>query len=265
MSVQQPVVDEQAIERFQIDGAVALRGLLDPTWIETLRNAAEELLDGSYDPALRMGSGASPILQSSGKWQESETFRRFLLDSPIAATSAALMQSRTARLYEDLFQLRPPGLGDPSWHRDMPYWPVSGRQATNVWFTLEPVTPYKGSIHVVAGSHLDPRESLRSITEANASHQVLAFGCEPGDVIIFHPWALHTGYGSWPEQPRRTFTIRFLGDDIRWRPTREYYHDWMYETGPVEGDPLDHPRFPVMSPVDVNDPPGSTPHLARQS
>ncbi len=260
-----PSVDEQAIERFQIDGAVALRGLLDPTWIETLRDTVDELLDGSYDPALRMGSGASPILQSSGKWQESETFQRFLFESPIAAASAALMQSGTARLFEDLFQVRPPGLGEPGWHRDMPYWPVSGRQATNVWFTLEPVTPYKGSIHMVAGSHLDPRENLRAVTEPGPSNQVLAFGCEPGDVIIFHPWALHTGYGSPPEQPRRTFTIRFLGDDIRWRPTRDYYYEWMRETGLAEGDPLEHPGFPLMWPEDAMHAARTSPHLARQS
>jgi ectoine hydroxylase-related dioxygenase (phytanoyl-CoA dioxygenase family) len=262
MSVQ-PIVDKQAIERFQIDGAVALRGLLDLTWIEALRGAAEELLDGSYDPSARMGTGESPILQSSGKWQESATFRRFLVDSPIAAASAALMQSGSARLFEDLFQVRPPGLGNPSWHRDMPYWPVSGRQATNVWFVLEPVTPYKGSIHVVAGSHLHPRESVRLITEPGASHEVLAFGCEPGDVIIFHPWALHTGYGSWPDQARRTFTIRFLGDDIRWRPTREYYYEWMRDTGLTQGDSLDHPGFPVMWTADAAI--GLTPHLARHS
>jgi hypothetical protein len=245
------MLDDATVERFDIDGAVALRGLLALEWIETLRDAAAELLEGGYDPTSRM-TGRSPasssIMQSSGKWQESQPFLRFLLESPIAAASAGLMRSGTARLYEDLFQLRPPGWGQPSWHRDMPYWPVSGRQATNVWFTLEPVTPYTGGIHVVAGSHRDGREILRDVAEAKPSHQVLAFGCEPGDVIIFHPWALHSGYGSPTEQARRTFTIRFLGDDIRWRPTPAYYHDWMSETGLVEGDCLDHPGFPVMWP-----------------
>lgn len=245
-----PDIDDATIERFHVDGAVALRGLLDQGWIETLAGAVAELLEGSYDPTARMSArGAvrrSSILQSSGRWKESEALRRFLFDSPVASASATLMRSDTARLYEDLFQLRPPGLGEPGWHRDMPYWPVSGRQATNVWFTLEPVTPYTGSIHVVAGTHLDRREDLAGIPEPTPSHEVLAFGCQPGDVVIFHPWALHSGYGSWPDQARRTFTIRFLGDDIRWRPTPAYYHAWMGETGLVEGDTLEHPGFPVM-------------------
>jgi ectoine hydroxylase-related dioxygenase (phytanoyl-CoA dioxygenase family) len=247
----QIVVDEQSVERFQVDGAVAMRGLI-AGWVDVLRDTFDELLAGAYDPTARMkgrvADGPSSVLQTSGKWQESETLRRFLLESQIAAVSAALMRSEGARLYEDLVQARPPGAGTPSWHRDMPYWPVSGRQATNVWFTLEPVTPYTGSIHVVAGSHLDRREDLPSMTEPSPSQHVLAFGCEPGDVIIFHPWALHSGYGSWPDQARRTLTIRFLGDDIRWRPTRAYYHDWMARTGLQEGAVLDHPGFPVMWP-----------------
>jgi ectoine hydroxylase-related dioxygenase (phytanoyl-CoA dioxygenase family) len=191
----------------------------------------------------------SEVRQSSGKWRESETFGRFLFESPIAAASAELMGSSTARLYEDLFQLRPPGLGEPGWHRDAPYWPVSGCQVSNVWFTLEEVTPYTGGIHIVAGSHLDTDEDLKGAAQPDPSRHVLAFGSTPGDVIIFHPRALHSGFGSSPDQPRRTFTVRFLGDDVRWRPTPAYYHEWMAQTGLRAGDRLDHPGFPVMWPA----------------
>jgi ectoine hydroxylase-related dioxygenase (phytanoyl-CoA dioxygenase family) len=248
----EPIVDDVAIARFRLDGAVALRGLLDSSWIDALRDAADELLEDCYDPTARMTSsnreGGTAVLQSSGKWRESETFGRFLFESPIAGASAALMRSDTARLYEDLFQLRPAGSGGTSWHRDMPYWPMTGRQATNVWFTLEPVTPYTGAIHIVAGSHLHGDEEVKRHEEPGPQDHVLAFGCQPGDVIIFHPRALHTGYGSSPDQPRRTFTIRFLGEDVRWRPARSYYHEWMSDTGLREGDRLDHPGFPVMWP-----------------
>ena len=246
------VVDSATRERYRVDGAVAVRGLLDRAWIDALREAADaELLEGSYDPTLRMSgreARASEILQSSGKWRESAAFCRFLFESPIASVSAALMDSSVARLYEDLYQLRPPGNGTPAWHRDMPYWPVTGTQAANVWFTLEPVTPFAGGIHIVAGSHLHRGDEMKALKEPGTQSQMLAFGCEPGDVIIFHPWALHSGFGSSPDDTRRTFTIRFLGDDIRWRPARAYYHEWMRDTGLAEGDELTHPGFAVMFP-----------------
>jgi hypothetical protein len=116
------MLPEHVVSTFPTDGAVALRGLLEPSWIQVLRGAADELLDGGYDPQARMTAGArvSQVLQSSGKWAESDVFRRFLQESPIADVSAQLMGSRTARLFDDPFQMRPPGGGEPGWHRARP-------------------------------------------------------------------------------------------------------------------------------------------------
>jgi hypothetical protein len=50
------VLSHAAVTAFGVDGAVALRGLLDSSWIEALRGAVPELLDGSYDPIARMTS-----------------------------------------------------------------------------------------------------------------------------------------------------------------------------------------------------------------
>ena len=50
------VLSRGAVTAFGIDGAVALRGLLDRTWIEARRRAGPELLDGSCDPIARMTS-----------------------------------------------------------------------------------------------------------------------------------------------------------------------------------------------------------------
>ena len=77
-------------------------------------------------------------------------------------------------------------------------------------------------------------------------YRVLTIEAEPGDAIIFHPRALHTAYGASPSHPRRTFTIRFMGDDVRWTPKGTYYHAWMRDNGLQEGDEPDHPRFPII-------------------
>ena len=42
--------------------------------------------------------------------------------------------------------------------------------------------------------------------------------------VVFHPRALHTAYGSAPDRPRRTFTLRFTGDDV-WR-IRTLHRRW---------------------------------------
>ena len=250
------MIDEGAIEAFEIDGAVAVRGLLDDQWIESLRAAVPELLQRSYDPQARTGvqrpgSSKPEVVQSDGMWQDCEAFRQFLFESPIGGVGAAAVRSATVRLYEDLLLYREAGpeSGALGWHRDSVHWPIKGSQLVNVWFTLEAVTERTGALRIVAGSHLDSddvaNEALGSRVEPDPS-RVVTFETEPGDVVLFHPRALHSGYGSSPEHPRRTFTIRFMGDDVRWRPRRAYFHEWMRNCGLEAGDPIDHPGLPVV-------------------
>jgi hypothetical protein len=78
---------------------------------------------------------------------------------------------------------------------------------------------------------------------------VVKMGGEPGRVL--HPGALHTGYGSSPDQPRRTFTIRFMGDDVCWRRRRDYFHGWMRDCGLEKGAVIDHEGFPVVWSADL--------------
>jgi hypothetical protein len=65
------------------------------------------------------------------------------------------------------------------------------------------------------------------------------------------PSSPHTAYGSASDRPRRTFTLRFMGEDIRWRPRTSMYHAWMRDCGLQKGDVLDHPWFPVVGRVGV--------------
>ena len=256
MRFAQRLIDQAAIEAFEMQGGVAVRGVLDDHWIESLREAMPMILERSYDPLersqlQRRGASKPQVVQSDGMWRDSEPFRRFLFESPIGEIAATILRSATVRLYEDLMLYREAGIenGAPGWHRDAPYWPVRGRQLANVWFSLETVTVDTGAVRIVAGSHLDrddvARETLTLDTEPNPD-SVRIFEAEPGDVVVFHPRALHSGYGSALDRPRRTFTIRFMGDDVRWRSRQAFFHEWMRECGLDDGDPLDHPGFPVV-------------------
>jgi len=266
------MVDDATVAAFQRDGAVAVRGLLDDRWITLLRDNIDAMLERAYNPRARMGSPRaeeSKNVMSDGMWRDNDAFRAFLFESPIGETAATLMQSHSARLYEDLLLYNAAGApGAPSWHQDEPGWPVTGLQLSSVWLTLEPVTIETGALCIVAGSHRGPMYSPR--VSRKRAHEIgddwdfwdggpfpdveadpqrfrqLVFETEPGDVVVFHPRAVHTGKGSSPSQPRRTFTIRFLGDDVRWQAKRSLFHPWMNECGFENGDVLDDPRFPLV-------------------
>jgi ectoine hydroxylase-related dioxygenase (phytanoyl-CoA dioxygenase family) len=267
------LIDDDMIDMFERDGAVAVRGLFDERWIELLRASVDEILPTAYDPRARMGQTGDDkpeTLTANGMWEASDAFRRFLFESPIGEAAATVSRSQSARLFEDLMIYRESwAKSGTSWHQDEPGWPVGGRQLSSVWFSLDEVTADTGAMRFVAGSHRGPMydpgfAKSRASQDARAAERywtggpvpdvdadparycVITIEAEPGDAVVFHPRALHTAYGGSPSHPRRTFTIRFLGDDVRWTPKGTYYHAWMRDCGLQEGDEPDHPRLPVV-------------------
>lgn len=247
------MVNQEQVEQFRTVGGVRVRGLLDQGWIASLREAALQLTEVGYDPVARMTAKApasrQQVVQADGMWRDNDAFRAFLFESPLAQASAAVCRSSQVRLYEDLFQYRAPEItGEAGWHRDSIYWPVTGEQLVNAWFPLEDVTAETGAIRFVVGSHLDDDAVAKAPldpADPTGGREVTVIEADAGDVVLFHPRALHTGLGTNPDRPRRTFTIRFLGDDVRWLAKKAYYHEWMANTGLETGDLIDHPGFPV--------------------
>jgi ectoine hydroxylase-related dioxygenase (phytanoyl-CoA dioxygenase family) len=246
------MIDRSLIDTFERDGAARVPGFLNDKWIRALRDAMPVILEDTYDPSERMsGEGTGNVRSRDGIWRDCEVFARFLFRSPVGDLASGVMRSSTARLYEDLLLYKAAGSGGQSgWHRDAPHWPLTGNQMASIWFSLESVDSDTGAMRFVAGSHHDADDVVaESITAGDSelgSRSVLTLETEPGDVVVFHPRALHTAYGSAPERPRRTFTLRFLGDDVRWRPRRSMFHPWMVDCGLEKGDTLDHPWFPVV-------------------
>jgi ectoine hydroxylase-related dioxygenase (phytanoyl-CoA dioxygenase family) len=238
---------------FAEQGVVAVPGLLDAAWIESMREAAQEMLGHTQDPAAHVDdTGGSRSRESNGMWRWCEPFARLLFNSPIGSAAAEVMHSQTVRLYEDLFLYTEPGAEGAGWHRDSPHWPLTGNQLCSVWFSLEPVTRETGALRFVAGSHLAGEsvtaEGLFPAVDETEQQPIVVIETEPGDCVVFHPRILHATRGAAPHRPRRSFTIRFTGDDIRWRPRRSFYHAWMAECGLRKGDPLNHPWFPALHP-----------------
>lgn len=258
------------IDAFERDGAVQVRGLLDPASLSDLRAAFDALKASAYDLSDYYGGpkreGTSLVRDDN--WMHSEPMRRVVLHSAIPAAAAAVMQSSTARLYEDLLIYKSPGADQPTpWHQDEPQWPLTGRQMSSAWLCLDPVTRATGALRFVAGTHRGPLHipyvpaAQRAAVEADMHHftggpippidaepdrhRIVSFDCEPGDVVLFHPRVIHGAFGSQRETSRRTFSIRYLGDDVRWQNRASVFHTWLNEITLKDGDPIEAERFPL--------------------
>ena len=118
------IPDQSAIEQFERDGAIVIRGLF-ADWIEPLAQGIETLmadpspLERSYKPA----DGSAPFFQDLCNWQRIEPFRDFVYRSPAAEVAAALMRSSTGRFFHEHVLVKEPGTSIVTpWHQDQPYY-----------------------------------------------------------------------------------------------------------------------------------------------
>jgi ectoine hydroxylase-related dioxygenase (phytanoyl-CoA dioxygenase family) len=259
------------IDAFQRDGAVCLRKLISPHEIELLRSGIDANL---AHPSPRAKVASRPddpgwFIEDFCNWQANESYRRFIFDSRLGAAAAALMRSRTARLYHDHMLTKEPGTRQHTpWHQDQPYYNIEGRQNCSFWIPVDPVSR-ASTLELVAGSHLGPwlmprsfmdaqakwfpEGSLRDLPDIEAQRQeqpILGWEIEPGDVVCFHMLTLHAAPGVEGKRRRRVFSVRFLGDDAihaprSWRTSPEFPE--LADALPA-GAKMHHPLFPLLWP-----------------
>lgn len=265
-----------AIEAFDRDGAVCLRGVLDFETIERLRRGIDANLAAPSPRAKIASRPGDPglFIEDFRTWPDNPDYRMVIFDSPLAEIAASLMGSQTARLYHDHMLTKDGGSQTPTpWHQDQPYYNVEGRQTASFWIPVDPVDR-ASALTFVAGSHRGPwrmprgfmddqarwfpEGSLAELPDIDADNKtdpgawpILGWALEPGDVVCFHMLTLHASAGS--ARRRRVFSVRFLGDDVthaprRW-PTSPDFPGLKAELPP--GAPMDHPLFPVVWPQGV--------------
>jgi ectoine hydroxylase-related dioxygenase (phytanoyl-CoA dioxygenase family) len=262
-------VSAEQVETFQADGAVVLRQLLSPAEVARLKAGIDQGLAHPSPRAKKASREDDPglFIEDFCCWQENEHYRRVIFESRLAAVGAALMRSRTARLYHDHMLTKEPGTRTRTpWHQDQPYYNISGTQNCSFWIPVDPVAR-ESTLELVAGSHRGPWLMPRSFMDAQAKwfpegtlaerpdvdghrgdYRILGWALQPGDAVCFHMLTLHGSAGVDLAQRRRVFSVRLIGDDVRHAPRR-------WPTSPEfpglaaqlpVGAALEHPLFPLL-------------------
>jgi ectoine hydroxylase-related dioxygenase (phytanoyl-CoA dioxygenase family) len=257
------------VQAFQRDGAVVLRGLLNPSEVTLLRAGIDRNL-AAPSPRAKVASRPDDpglFIEDFCCWSENPAYEQFIRETPLAEVAAHLTGSRQIRLYHDHMLTKEAGTQQRTpWHQDQPYYNIEGQQNVSFWIPVDTVSR-ESTLEFVAGSHrgpwLMPRAFMSSEAkwfpdgslaelppiEANrAAYPILGWAMEPGDVLAFHMLALHASAGVEPGRRRRVFSLRVMGDDIthaprRWVTSPEF--PGLKETLPA-GAPMAHPLFPVL-------------------
>jgi ectoine hydroxylase-related dioxygenase (phytanoyl-CoA dioxygenase family) len=263
-----PLRNVTAEERqdFLNDGAVCLRGLFDPDWVELLRGATEEIMAHPTELSLDHEAKTGKFFSAIYVWRENAEFRSFEFESPLGRVCAELMGSETGRIYHDHLLVKEPGTDAPTpWHQDQPYFLVNGSQLCSLWFALDPVTVHSGGVKFIKGSHrwgwFDPNifkpgqeetdefPPAPDIENRIEELEVLSWDLEPGDCTVHHGLTFH---GASPnesaERRRRGHSVRIAGDDTTFA-TRKKAHALPFDPGLQPGQKLASELFPQVWPA----------------
>lgn len=227
-----PITDDLK-EHYERDGVVCLRGMFDQEWITRLRIAAEAVVEA---PAEHGGIGYShgPMTAVNLLYSRPSVFRDFVFDSPVGEIIGRIIGSGRIRMYHDYVFSKQPGSGKViPWHTDGRGYSVEGMDMPNMWIALTPTDHTNGRLEFAAGYHKTLVERLDLRMDAVATNALpdfeaefdtpdfpyrrLAWDLEPGDAVLFHPYAPHHSKPNVSVDKVRTgYAVRVIGDDVVW-------------------------------------------------
>lgn len=245
------------------------------------REGLEAISDGQYDisaiidyvkssgkPLLldRTEEAKGSFLLDTGIAARVREFRQFSLDGAAPQIAAALLGSERVNFFGDQIFVKEPGTRErTAFHQDATYFEIEGEQCCVLWVPVDPVTLESGTILYVRGSHRSGKlyqpnvfiaqtplpgaegEPLPDIEGHMEDYDIVHFDVEPGDVIVHHYRTIHGAGGNHSRyQVRRAASLRYCGDDIRFR-TRAWAPRQLHHTQRLkDGDRLSGPDFPVV-------------------
>jgi ectoine hydroxylase-related dioxygenase (phytanoyl-CoA dioxygenase family) len=258
------------------DGAVVVRGVVPPDWIERMQAAVEAELAGASPTAAEYGRVAGRFYGDFFLWLRNPAFRDFAFASPLPALAASLMASRRVNLfYDQLFVKEPGSVERTPWHQDLPYWPVAGSQVVSIWVPFDRATPDNGVVTYIRGSHLwgrtfrpnafskandgafaaSPYEPMPDIDADPERHLQISWSLDPGDVLVHLGLTVHGAPGNGTANARRrALAVRYTGDDARYTPRPGTFMDMeqvrahVPAPGLEAGAPMGGPLFPRVWP-----------------
>lgn len=210
--------------------------------------------------------GKGSFLLDTGLAARLREFRRFTLSGPGPQIAAALLDSEVVNFFGDQMFVKEAGTRErTAFHQDATYFEIDGNQCCVLWMPVDPVTLETGAMMYVRGSHRDGKlyqpnvfvaqtplpgaegEPLPDIEGHMDDYDLVHFDVEPGDVIVHHYKTLHGAGGNHSRyQVRRAASLRYCGDDIRFR-TRPWAPRQLHHTHRLkDGDKLSGPDFPVV-------------------
>ena len=227
-------LSEEEVDFYQDQGVIVIKNVFSP-WIDSLRTGFDKVLKEPGPHAREnVKNEEGRFFEDYCNWQRIIEFKKFADESLAAQIVAEATGSKSIQLFHEHIFVKDPGtVKETPWHQDMPYYCVDGNDTGSFWIPLDPITK-DNSLQLLLGSHKLPKLVRPTKWSNNQSwyskdnnfmdmpdiksmeKNILKPKMNLGDAILFNFKVLHSSSGNSENIPRRAFSIRFIGDDVKY-------------------------------------------------
>ena len=259
------ILTAEQVNSYKQNGAIVIKDIFKP-WINVLREGFEKVLKNP-GPHARENINKNEngrFFEDYCNWHRIPEFLRFVKESPAAQIVAEATNSKSIQVFHDHIFVKDPDTNKPTpWHQDMPYYCVDGEDTGSYWIPLDEVSK-ENTLKIILGSHKwsklvqptkwsNDKPWYKNETDfmdmpdiESIENEIMVPDLKLGDAILFNFKTVHGAPGNNTKNQRRAFSMRFIGDDVR-------YIDREGETSPPfaginlkVGDTLRTDWFPVV-------------------
>ena len=227
-------LSSEEIDSYENQGAIVIKNVFSP-WIDLLRTGFEKVLKEPGPHAREnVKNQEGRFFEDYCNWQRITEFKKFADESLAAQIVAEATGSKSIQLFHEHIFVKDPGtVKKTPWHQDMPYYCVDGNDTGSFWIPLDPITK-DNSLQILLGSHKLPKlvrptkwsnnqpwysndnnfMDMPDITTMEKN--ILKPEMSLGDAILFNFKVLHSSPGNSENIPRKAFSMRFIGDDVKY-------------------------------------------------
>ena len=228
-------LSKEEIDFYQNQGAVVIKNVFRP-WVNVLRMGFEKVLKkpGPHARENVKKDEKGRFFEDYCNWQRISEFKKCIEESPAAQIVAEATGSKTIQVFHEHIFIKDPGTFKKTpWHQDMPYYCLEGNDTGSFWIPLDPITK-ENTLQILLGSHKLPKLVRPTKWSNNKSwyknddqfmetsdvrimkKNILRPEMNLGDAILFNFKVLHSSSGNSDNKSRRAFSMRFIGDDVKY-------------------------------------------------
>ena len=228
------ILSNEEKDFYKNQGAIIIKNVFS-SWIDLLRKGFDKVLKEPGPHAREnVKNDEGRFFEDYCNWQRISEFKKFAEESPAAQIVAEGTDSKSIQLFHEHIFIKDPGtVKETPWHQDMPYYCIDGNDTGSFWIPLDPITK-DNSLKIILGSHKLPKlirptkwsnnepwynndKNFMNMPDIKAMEKnILNTEMNLGDAILFNFKVLHSSSGNTAKIPRRAFSMRFIGDDVRY-------------------------------------------------